>query len=251
MSTKKASPYRKGEVALERAFSKLGLGSRTQAREWILGGRVRVNGKPVRNPLAGVRPETARIEVDGELREKPATRTVLFHKPKGLVTTLRDEKGRPTIFSVLEDLPSGLMPVGRLDQHTSGLLLLTNDSRLGDWVLDPKHEVPRVYVAEVRGEATPERVGAMERGVDSEGERLSADRVGVLKVSGRESRLEIELCHGKNREVRRLCGAVGLEVVRLKRIRFGGLQLGDLPVGKWRELSQEELLSAFPGWMPR
>ncbi len=245
------SPYRKGEVALERAFSKLGLGSRTQARDWILEGRVRVNGKVVRNPRAAVRPETARIELDEAQVARAERLTVVFNKPKGLVTTLRDEKGRPTIYSALQgagqELPAGMMPVGRLDQHTSGLLILTNDSRIGDWILDPAHQIPREYIAEVRGNATLERVRQIEVGVESRGETLRAKRAWVLKSSGRQSLVGIELTEGRNREVRRLCEAVGLEVIRLKRIRLGGLELGYLPPGKWRKLESDELKRAFPG----
>jgi 23S rRNA pseudouridine2605 synthase len=242
------SPYRKGEVALERAFSKLGLGSRTQAREWILAGRVSVAGRVVRDPRFGVVPETARIVLDGEKLERARSCTIVFHKPRGVVTTLRDEKGRPTIFSVLKDLPeSGLMPVGRLDQNTSGLLLLTNDSRFSDWVLNPENAVPRVYLVEVRGLATDSQLQAMIQGVTEAGEVLIADGAEILKASGKESRLLIRLCEGKNREVRRLCASVGLPVQRLKRIQLGGLELGTLPVGQWRELEMPELLQVFPG----
>ncbi len=242
------SPYRKGEVALERAFSKLGLGSRTQAREWILAGRVSVNGRVVRDPRVGVSPETARIVLDGETVERARPCTIVFHKPRGVVTTLRDEKGRATIFSVLKDLPEpGLMPVGRLDQNTSGLLLLTNDSRFSEWVLNPENQVPRVYLVEVRGLATDAQLQAMVQGVKEAGEVLVADSAEILKASGKESRLLIRLCEGKNREVRRLCAAVGLPVQRLKRVRLGALELGPLPVGQWRELDSEELQAAFPG----
>ncbi len=242
------SPYRKGEVALERAFSKLGLGSRSQAREWILAGRVSVAGRVVRDPRFGVVPETARIVLDGEKLERARCCTIVFHKPRGVVTTLRDEKGRPTIFSVLKDLPEpGLMPVGRLDQNTSGLLLLTNDSRFSEWVLNPENAVPRVYLVEVRGKATDSQLQAMTHGVKEAGEVLKADGAEILKASGKESRLLVRLCEGKNREVRRLCASVGLPVQRLKRIQLGGLELGALPVGQWRELEMTELLQAFPG----
>jgi 23S rRNA pseudouridine2605 synthase len=234
-------------VPLERAFSKLGLGSRSQAREWILAGRVSVGGRVVRDPAHAVRPESADLRLDGKPASRARPMTVLLHKPRGLVTTLSDEKGRETIFSVLRGLPEGLMPVGRLDQHTSGLLLLTNDSRLSDWLLDPANRVPRDYLVEVRGEAREELLLRLRRGLVDEGQRLQADHAEALKVSGRESRLLLRLREGRNREVRRLCAAVGLPVLRLKRVGFGGLELGDLPSGDWRELGREELERAFPG----
>ncbi len=236
-----------GTVPLERALSKLGIASRTRARAMILEGRVRVNGVVRADPLSNVNPDRARIEVDGARAARAAARTIAFHKPSGAVTTRSDEKGRKTIYDVLEDASvCALVAVGRLDQATSGLLLLTNDTRLGDWLCDPVNGVPRAYLVEVRGRVTDEQARALTGGIVDRGERLSAASAILRKSSGKESQLLVELTEGKNRELRRLFSAIGHEVTRLKRLSFGGIELGGLPPGKWRELSADELARAFP-----
>ena len=238
-----------GRVPLERALSKLGLASRTQAREWILAGRVRVNGDVRTQPLYPVNPEKARIEIDGVRAAAVSHVTLLLHKPRGVVTTSSDEKGRPTVFSLVEtDVPS-LHAVGRLDLATTGLLILTNDTRLSAWLTDPANAVKRVYLVTVRGEMTDALVKKLEAGIkdEDEGEALRADRVTLRKASGRESHLTVELSEGKNREIRRMFLSLGHEVTKLKRVAFGGLELGELVPGAWRELANEELLAAFPG----
>lgn len=233
-----------GKVPLERALSKLGVASRTRAREWIVAGRVAVNGVLRRDPAFPVVPERAAIAVDGKPCLRPSPRTILFHKPRGVVTTRSDEKGRRTVFDLIGE-EQGLHAVGRLDMASSGLLLLTNDTRLSSWLTDPRNRVLRVYIVTVRGRITPEEHARIESGVQDKGEQLHADEVVLLKASGKESHMRITLTEGKNREIRRLCEAVGHEVTRLKRISFGGLSLGDLPPGKYRELSPEELHAAF------
>jgi len=240
---------RPGQVPLERALSKLGHASRTEARKLILEGRVKVNGREIREPLHPVVPEKIQIAIDEEKRELPERQVILFHKPKGVITTRSDELGRETIFDRLEglDLRLGLMPVGRLDQATSGLLLLTNDTRLSSWLLDPSNRVPRVYLVSVRGEVTPEALARLTVGVEDEGELLRADHVEIRKASARESHLVVRLTEGKNREIRRMFLSQGHEVSRLKRVSFGALALEDLPAGKWRRVPFEELMKAFPG----
>jgi pseudouridine synthase len=173
-------------------------------------------------------------------------RTILFHKPRGVVATTRDPQGRPTIFDILGDAGRGLIAVGRLDLATSGLLLLTTDTALADWITNPGNEVPRVYVVTVRGRLTGADVEHVRHGVVSRGERLGAAAVTLRKASGRESHLTVELREGKNREVRRLFDAIGREVTRLKRVALGGLDLARLTPGGWRDVSREELRAAFP-----
>lgn len=238
---------KKGRVPLERAISKLGLASRTEARALIREGRVTVDGRPATDPLQEVVPESARIGIDGQRAERPRPVTVLLHKPRGMVTTRSDPEGRPTVYGCLEGLDVHVVPVGRLDAATSGLLLLTNDTRFADWVTDPRNEVPRVYLVTVRGELMDERARQLEEGVEDEGERLSARAVTVRKRSKRETHLVVELTEGKNREIRRMLAAVGHEVTKLKRVSFGGLELGDLEPGRWREVGEEELRGAFSG----
>jgi 23S rRNA pseudouridine2605 synthase len=232
---------RRGDVALERALSKLGLASRARAREAIRAGRVTVDGDTVIEPLRPVAPERSDIRLDGAAA-RPAERIVIAcHKPRGVVVTRCDPDGRPTIFERLADLPPGLVAVGRLDLATSGLLLLTNDTRLADWLTDPRHALSRVYLVTVRGRVGEEDVARMTAGVADQGETLRAAAVEIRKASGRESHLVLELREGKNREVRRLCAAVGHEVTRLRRVAFAGIELGELAPGEWRMLAEAEI----------
>jgi 23S rRNA pseudouridine2605 synthase len=180
-----------------------------------------------------VNPDTAHIEIDGKKAEKSGTRLIIFHKPKGVLTTKRDPEGRKTIYDVLPLELHGLHPVGRLDQHTSGLLLLTNNTRLSSDLTDPKNRILRIYLAGVQGEVTDSTLEKMISGIRDGGELLQAERAQVLKRSGKESLIELGLTEGKYREVRRLCMALGHEVRSLKRIRFGEYVLGDLKPGDW------------------
>jgi 23S rRNA pseudouridine2605 synthase len=236
-----------GQVSLERALSKLGLASRTEARALILEGRVAVDGRAAADPLQPVVPETARIEIDGRAAIRARPRTILLHKPRGVVTTRSDPEGRPTVYGCLEGLDDHLVPVGRLDAATTGLLLHTNDTRFAAWITDPANAVPRVYLATVRGELSDATARSLEEGIDDAGETLSARKVIVRKRSRRETHLVIELTEGKNREIRRLLLAVGHEVMKLKRVSFGGLELGELPAGRWRQVQEDELRAAFSG----
>ncbi len=231
----KSSPFAKGRVPLERALSKLGRASRTEARALILAGRVKVHGSIEKNPDRPVNPDTAHIEVAGEKTVREESRVVSFHKPKGVLTTKRDPEGRKTIYDLLPEELRSLHPVGRLDLHTSGLLLLTNDTRISSFLTDPVNAIPRTYVVGVEGEVTPEAVMRMQEGVQDDGEILRAREVEVRKKSKKESLLLLTLEEGKNREIRRLCLALGHEVRSLKRISFGSFPLEDLAPGAWRE----------------
>ena len=232
-------------VPLNRALSKLGILSRAQATEAIRAGRVRVNGRLVRDPLKPVVPERVQIAVDHEPRSRARWRTILFHKPRGVVTTRRDPDGRPTIYDVIGEEAKSLIAVGRLDRATTGLLLLTTDTQLGHWITDPVNAVPRLYAITVSGRITGADVAVLTTGVVSGGDRLRASRATLRKASSRESHLLIELAEGKNREVRRLFEAIGRKVTRLKRVKLGGLELGDLEPGHWRDVTRREIAAAF------
>jgi 23S rRNA pseudouridine2605 synthase len=236
-----------GNVPLERALSKLGIASRTVSRQWILDGKVKVNGVLRREPLFPVIPESARIEVEEKPVARAPHRTFLLHKPRGVVTTRSDEKGRPTVFSLIPEPGLHLIAVGRLDWATSGLLLLTNDTRLADWLTDPRNAVPRTYLVTVRGKVTEESLERLRRGLADAGEKLQPEEVILRKASGRESHLTVRLTEGKNREIRRMFSALSHEVTRLKRVAYGALELGKLEPGKFREISRDELERAFPG----
>jgi 23S rRNA pseudouridine2605 synthase len=234
-------------VPLDRALSKLGLASRSQARELIAAGRVTVNGGRIRSPGHLVDPECSTIEINGEPRPRAAVVTILLHKPRGVVTTRADPQGRPTVYSLVEDLDTRVVPVGRLDLATSGLLLLTSDTRLADWLTDPRNAIPRVYLVTVRGRVTAELARRLVAGITIDGEHLYASEVSVRKVSNRETHLVVTLQEGKNREIRRLFDALGHPVTRLRRVEFGGLTLGTLAPGKWRVVDVGELDEIFPG----
>jgi len=239
---------RSGEVSLARGLSKLGLLSRSQAEAAILAGRVTVGGLVARDPGLAVVPEKAAIAIDGvALDLDRAPLTVMLHKPRAVVTTARDPEGRRTVYDCLEGLDRRVVAVGRLDWASSGLLLLTNRTQLAAWIESPRHAVPRTYVVVARGFVEEPAILEALAGVEDSGEVLRAEAVELLKRSRRESTLRVELRHGKNREIRRLLAALGHEVVRLKRTGLGGLSLGDLPPGSWREVSREELVNAFPG----
>ncbi len=235
-----------GTVPLLRALSKLGLASRTQTLEWIQAGRLAVNGRCLRDPAVPVVPERDCFTLDGKALERPAQRQVIvLHKPDGYVTTKRDEKGRKTIFDLLPADLQSLHAVGRLDLHTSGVLLLTNDTRLSHRLCDPAAAVARQYHVSVDGRLEDATLQQLLTGVEDRGEWLKASEVVLRKRSGRETHLFITLHEGKNRELRRLCKAVGHEVNKLKRLAFGPVPLGDLASGQWRELTALEI-AALP-----
>lgn len=238
-----------GQVSLERALSKLGYASRTQARQLILDGHVKINGRIEKNPARAVTPERLQVEISGERINKQEQLVILLNKTRGTVTTRSDEHDRPTVFSLLpEDLKNvrGLHAVGRLDLATTGLLLLTNDTRLSSWLTDPANRIARTYRVVVRGELTHDHHQQILRGIESEVGLLQVAALELLKSSARESSALVTLEEGKNREIRRIFEALGREVTDLRRLSFSSLELGDLAPGKTRVLSSAELDLAFP-----
>jgi 23S rRNA pseudouridine2605 synthase len=232
-------------LTVDRLLSKLGIASRGTSQEWISAGRVRVNGRVVRDPATWVLWPKDAVLIDDQPIQDSVKRFFLFHKPKGVITTHSDEQGRKTIFDVLPPDMGYMHAVGRLDQATSGLLLLTNDSALSSYLTDPAHKVMRIYLVSVRGEFTEAQATEATAGVLDGGERLQCHSVKIQKSSGRESHLEVVLTQGKNREIRRLFKTLGHEVTRLRRIQYGPFKLEELPSGAWREIPIEDVRKMF------
>lgn len=230
----------RGPVSLARALSKFGVCSRKEAERWIEAGRVSVDGEIVLGPARRIDPKRDRVRVDGAPVGDETERFVLaLHKPVGYITSRTDPAGRPTVYDLVGDLGRWAFPVGRLDRDTSGLLILTNDHRLGQRLTDPEHHVPKTYHALVQGVPDDEALRALREGVPLRDEgttRAAKVRVrGTARTGG--TWLEIVLTEGKNRQVRRMCAAVGHEVLELVRVGIGAFSLGELSPGEWRRLS--------------
>jgi len=226
--------------------------SRREAERWIADGRVRVNGAVEYTPPRWIDPARDRVVVDGRLVGDETPRVVLaFHKPKGVVTTRADPAGRPTVYDALGDVGRWVFPVGRLDRDTSGLLILTNDHRLGERLTSPDHRVPKTYHARVVGVPDAEALRALREGLTlDDGTTTRPAKVRVLGTPRGEQGstwLEIVLTEGKNRQVRRMGAAVGHEVLELVRVRIGRLDLGDLAPGEWRDLGPEDVRRLLGG----
>jgi 23S rRNA pseudouridine2605 synthase len=231
-------------VGLARAISKLGYCSRSRAFALIREGKVKLNGATVRNPEAPVRFGKDRIEVEGKTLAAAAKIYLVVNKPRGLVTTASDEKGRDTVYSLLPSDLRWIAPVGRLDQASEGLLLFTNDSEWAARITDPASHVDKTYHVQINAVADARMLERLERGVETpEGETLKAKRARLLRAGQKHSWLEIVLDEGKNRHIRRMLDALGIESQRLIRVSIGPLQLGDLSKGACRPLGSEEKLA--------
>jgi 23S rRNA pseudouridine2605 synthase len=233
-----------GPLSLARALSKFGVCSRAEAARWIEAGRVQVDGREVRFPARRIDPRHQDVRVDGRRVGDDIERIVLvLHKPVGYITSRGDPGGRPTVYDLLDEGGPWVFPVGRLDRDSSGLLLLTNDHRLGQRLTDPEAHVPKRYHARVRGIPAPEALGALREGVPlGDGTVSRPARVRALGTAqSGSSWLEIVLTEGKNRQVRRMCATVGHDVVELVRVAIGALELDDLAAGEWRRLAPEEV----------
>ena len=235
------------KVALVRALSKLGYSSRSQAYELIRAGQVEVNGRVVTDPAVTVVPGLTRIEIAGIEVERARWRCIALNKPRGVVTSRSDPEGRKTVYDLIADVDARVVPVGRLDLASTGLLLMTNDTHLANWLTDPATGIVRRYVVTVRDELSDAAARALTTGVIDRGEQLKAKSIDIVKRSKRETHVIAELDEGRNREIRRMMKAAGHEVTRLKRIAFGALELGDLAIGTWRDISVDEIRGAFPG----
>jgi 23S rRNA pseudouridine2605 synthase len=232
----------KGAMTLDRVLSRFGLASRTTACGQIRAGRVKVNGSVTRDPDAWVRPADDIFHLDGK-RLKPARKIyLLFYKPKGVITSHGDPGARDTIYDYLDAGLPWVVPVGRLDKDTSGLLLLTNDTDFADFVTDPASGIPKRYLVKLNGIISDVTIATLAAGIRMKrGDWARPRSVRRIADRGKYSRLEVVLEEGKNREVRRMMEAAGSQVLKLVRTGIGPLTLEGLEIGKYRRLAPEEV----------
>jgi 23S rRNA pseudouridine2605 synthase len=235
-------PVSSRKIGLARALSKLGYCSRQQAFQLIRQGNVRLNGTTPKNPETPVRLGTDRIEVQGHALKPAEKICLMLHKPGGIITSTSDEKGRDTVYSLLPPDLSWLAPVGRLDKASEGLLLFTNDSEWNARVTNPGTHLDKTYHVQIAAIADSHLIESLERGVETErNETLRCKHARLLRTGEKNSWLELTLDEGKNRQIRRILDALGIEVLRLIRVSIGPLQLGDLPKSAHRPLTHAEL----------
>ena len=225
---------------LQKIIASRGLCSRRQAEEWITAGRVTVNCATAKLGDSAD-PEQDRIEVDGKpLDREPEKVYLMLHKPRGYVTTLSDEKGRKNAAQLVEGCGVRVYPVGRLDMDSEGLLLFTNDGEFANRLMHPKHEVQKRYRVWVSG-FSQDNFKLLERPIELDGYRIRPPKLRLVSNEGERAVLEVTIHEGRNRQVRRMCAAAGMQVLRLKRLQEGPVGLGALGLGKWRYLTDGEL----------
>ena len=235
---------------LDRVISKAGIGSRTEARSWIGAGRVRVNGKVIQTPDHWVDLERDRVTFDGKPVRGGEKIYILLYKPKGYITTYKDPEGRPTVYDLISDLAQFVVPVGRLDQDTSGLLLMTNDTQFAERVTNPDFKVAKTYLVKASTRLSDEQLDQLRRGVELSDGPTQPAIVNRVRDSGKYSFIELTIREGRNRQVRRMIEALGAKVLKLVRIAIGPLRIDDLEIGKHRTLTTREVKSLMPHLRP-
>jgi len=232
---------------LERVLSKAGLGSRTQARRWIGAGRVRVNGKLIQTPDHWVDLERDRVTLDGKPVQPEERRYLLLYKPKGYITSHGDPGGRPTVYDLIGDLGIWVVPVGRLDQDTSGLLLMTNDTRFAERIMNPEFKVGKTYLVKCSTLLTGEQLDALRSGIELKDGPTRPAIVQRVRDSAKYTHLEIRITEGRNRQVRRMIEAIGSKVLKLVRTAIGSIEIGSLQIGHYRDLTAKEVTALNTG----
>ncbi len=233
---------------LHKFLSRCGVASRREAESLILQGRVTVNGQVIQELGTKIEPGKDRIEVDG-IPVKPQPYTyIALNKPKGVVTTVEDREGRPTVMDLLKGFKTRVYPVGRLDMESEGLLLLTNDGELAFRLMHPRYHVEKRYLVKVRGTPTEKKLDKLRKGIRLEDEKrkglyrkTAPARIKVIKSRGKETELEVILREGRKRQIRRMFQAIGHPVVSLVRVAVGNITLEGLPKGKYRHLTSQEV----------
>lgn len=229
---------------LQKYLANNGVTSRRKAEEAILAGKVKVNGKIVIELGTKINPKKDKVEFEGKLIKKEEKKVyILLNKPIGYVTTVKDQFSRDTVMDLVKKVEVKVLPVGRLDMYTSGAIILTNDGDFIYHVTHPKHEVEKTYTVTLKGKVTSEEVEKLRNGVEIEDYVTSPAKVKILKIDEEKniSRLEIVIHEGKNRQVRKMCEAVGKRVLALHRSKIGSINVKDLKIGEWRYLKAEEV----------
>jgi 23S rRNA pseudouridine2605 synthase len=226
-------------------LSKAGVGSRTDARKWIGAGRVAVNGKLIQTPDAWVDLDRDKITLDGKPIEAQERIYLLLYKPKGYLTTYKDPEGRATVYDLLKGLDQWVIPVGRLDQDTSGLLIMTNDTKFADHVMSPEHKVPKTYLVKTTTLITEEQINQLRRGITLSDGPTKPATVSKLADTNSKSTLEITITEGRNRQVRRMIEAIGSKVRKLVRTAIGPVRIEKLEIGRFRKLTKQEISLLF------
>lgn len=225
---------------LQKILSSRGVASRRSAEEMIRAGRISVNGR-VSALGDSADPEMDEILLDGKpIPSRQENVYIMLHKPRGYVTTLSDEKGRQNVAYLVADCGTRVYPVGRLDMDSEGLLLLTNDGAFANALMHPKHEVNKTYEVWVTGHHSS-APALLSRSIELDGYRIKKPEVKLLREDGKKAKYLVTIHEGRNRQIRRMCEAAGMRVTRLRRIAEGSLRLGDLPLGKWRNLTEDEV----------
>ena len=229
------------EMRLQKYLALCNVASRRASEEIILQGRVRIKGKKC-TTLGTKVSDGDEVSVDGKIISQEAKKYyIMLNKPIGYVTTVSDEQGRATVMELVSDISKRVYPVGRLDINTEGLLLMTNDGDFTYKITHPKHKLDKTYEVWVSGKAEQNALKKLERGVIIDGKKTSPAKVDVIDYTKASALLSVTIHEGRNRQVRKMCASVGFKVMNLKRVSEGGLSLGNLPLGKWRHLTDAEV----------
>lgn len=229
------------KVRLQKYMAENGIASRRKSEELIAAGKVRVNGK-IAAVGDKVDPKHDKVTVSGKRVVKVKKNVyIMLHKPRGFITTMHDEMDRKCVAELIQDVPERVYPVGRLDRESEGLLLLTNDGEFANALTHPSRHVPKTYRVTVRPDVTKEQLAAFETGIEIDGRPTLPAEVRVLDKQEGRVVLEVVIYEGRNRQIRKMCEALGLEVARLKRTKIGSLKLGMLKQGEYRYLSEDEI----------
>lgn len=236
-----AAPDKRVLKTLDRVLSKAGICSRTEAREWIVRGRVKVNARTIRDPEHWVDVDRDAVVLDGRPLRAEKKIYLLLYKPKGYLTTYKDPDGRPTVYDLLAKVDQWVFPVGRLDQDTSGLLILTNDTEFAEHITNPEFHVPKTYLVKASTLLSDEHLGRLRDGLELKDGMTRPAKVKRVRDSESKTFFEMTITEGRNRQVRRMVEALESQVLKLVRVAVGPVRIERLQIGHWRHLTPEEV----------